>query len=126
MGAMDIPALAPSIVTPFRVTVGITLVNAAISLGFSIHDVVESGWETSLLYASARSLVFLILAIAVSLSRSPAGAVLVAGALAVVQLLDTVIGVIRGDALYIIAPLVLAVLTGASALWLNARIRQAR
>ena len=126
MGAMDIPALAPSVVTPFRVTVGITLVNAAISLGFSIYEVVESGWETSLLYASARSLVFLFLAIAVSLSRWPAGAVLVAGALAVVQLLDTVIGVIRGDALYIVGPLVLAILTGASALWLNSRIRRAR
>ena len=126
MGAMDIPALAPSIVTPFRVTVGITLVNAAISLGFSIYEVVQSDWETSLLYASGRSLVFLFLAIAVSLSRWPAGAVLVAGALAVVQLLDTVIGVVRGDALYIVGPLVLAILTGASALWLNSRIRQAR
>ena len=105
---------------------GITLVNAAISLGFSIYEVVQSDWETSLLYASARSLVFLFLAIAVSLSRWPAGAVLVAGALAVVQLLDTVIGVIRGDALYIVGPLVLAILTGASALWLNSRIRQAR
>ena len=55
MGAMDIPALAPSIVTPFRVTVGITLVNAAISLGFSIYEVVQADGETSLLYASGRS-----------------------------------------------------------------------
>lgn len=126
MGGMDIPALAPSVVTPFRITVGITLVNSVISLGFSIYEVVESGWETSLLYGSARSLVFLFLAIAVSIARWPAGAVLVAGALALVQLLDTVIGVIRGDALYIVGPLVLALLTGAAALWLNARIRQAR
>jgi hypothetical protein len=126
MGAMDIPALAPSVRTPFRVTVGITLVNAAISLGFSIYAVVESGWETDPLYASGRSLVFLFVAIAVSIARWPAGAVLAAGALAVVQLLDTVVGVVRGDALYIAGPLVLALATGAAALWLNSAIRRSR
>ncbi len=123
---MDIPALAPSVRTPFLVTVGITLVNAAISLGFSIYELAESGWETSPLYATARSLVFLFLAIAVSIAKWPSGAVLVAGALALVQLLDTVIGVIRGDALYIVGPLVLALITAGSALWLNSRIRAAR
>jgi hypothetical protein len=70
--------------------------------------------------------VFLFVAIAVSIARWPAGAVLAAGALAVVQLLDTVVGVVRGDALYIAGPLVLALATGAAALWLNSAIRRSR
>jgi len=126
MGAMDIAPLAPSIATPFRVTVGITLVTAFASLGLAIYDLASAGWDESFLYATGRSLVFLFIAIAVSVSRWPAGAVLAAGALAVVELLDTIVGVIRGDALFIVVPLVLAIATGACALWLNRAIRRAR
>jgi len=126
MGAMDIPALAPSVATPFRVTVGITLVTAFAGLGLAIYDLAQSGWDESFLYATGRSLVFLFMAIAVSIARWPAGAVLAAAALAVVELLDVVVGVIRGDALFIVVPLVLSIATGASALWLNSRIRRAR
>ena len=126
MGAMDIAPLAPSIATPFRVTVGITLVTAFASLGLAIYDLAAAGWDESFLYATGRSLVFLFIAIAVSISRWPAGAVLAAAALSVVGLLDTIVGVIRGDALYIVAPLVLALATGAAALWLNRAIRRSR
>lgn len=126
MGAMDIPALAPSVVTPFRVTVGITLVTAFASLGLAIYDLASAGWDESFLYATGRSLVFLFIAIAVSLSRWASGAVLAAAALAAVELLDTIVGIVRGDALFIVVPIVLALATGASALWLNARIRAAR
>ena len=126
MGAMDIPALAPSVAVPFRVTVGITLVTAFAGIGLAIYDLVDSGWDESFLYATGRSLVFLFVAIAVSIARWPAGAVLAAAALAVVDVLDTVVGVIRGDALFIVVPLVLALVTGAAALWLNRAIRRSR
>ncbi|PZQ90739.1 MAG: hypothetical protein DI534_05970 [Leifsonia xyli] len=123
---MDIPALAPSVAVPFRVTVGATLVTAFAGLGLAIYDLVASGWSESFLYATGRSLVFLFIAIAVSIARWPAGAVLAAGAIALVNVLDTVVGVIRGDALFIVAPIVLALVSGAAALWLNAAIRRSR
>lgn len=125
-GAMEIPALAPTVVVPFRVTVGITLVAAFAGLGLAIYDLVASGWTESLLYATGRSLVFLFVAIAVSIARWASGAVLAAAALAVVDVLDTIVGVIRGDALFIVVPIVLAIATGAAALWLNSAIRRSR
>ncbi|MCS0500174.1 hypothetical protein [Protaetiibacter mangrovi] len=123
---MDIPALAPSVVVPFRVTVGVTLVTAFAGLGFAIYELVASGWGESFLYATGRSLVFLFVAIAVSIARSAWGAVLAAAALATVNVIDTVIGVIRADALFIVAPLVLALASAASALWLSREIRRSR
>lgn len=126
MGAMEIPALAPSVVVPFRVTVGVTLVTAFAGIGLATADLVASGWDESFLYATGRSLVFLFIAIAVSIARWASGAVLAAGALAAVELIDTVIGVIRGDVLYIVAPIVLALATGACAFWLSRAIRRSR
>ena len=123
---MEIPALAPTVVVPFRVAVGITLVSAVAGFGLALYDLVASGWEQSLLYATGRSLVFLFLAIAVSIARWAEGAVLVAAALAVVELFDTAVGIFRGDALFIATPLVLALATGAVALWLNGAIRRSR
>ncbi|AYF97295.1 hypothetical protein [Protaetiibacter intestinalis] len=123
---MEIPALAPSVVVPFRVTVGVTLVTAVAGIGLAIYDLVDSGWDTSFLYATGRSLVFLFIAIAVSIARWPAGAVLAAAALALVDVLDTIVGVIRGDALHIVVPLVLAIVTAAAAVWLSRAIRRSR
>src|SRR5690606_13263500 len=97
---------------------------AATALGFAIFDLVASGWSEPLLYATGRSLVFLFIAIAVSIARWASGAVLAAAALAVVELLDAIVGLIRGDVLFIVVPFLLALVTGAAALWLSARIRQ--
>ena len=121
---MDIPPLAPSVRTPFLVTIGITLVNAAVSLAFAIQAAVADHGESIALNGVGRSLVFLFLAIAVSIARTPWGAVLVAGALAVVQAFDAIVGAIAGDPAKTWAPLVLALITGLAALWLAARLRR--
>ena len=82
---------------PFLVTIGITLVNAVVSLAFAIQAAVADHGESIALNGVGRSLVFLFLAIAVGIARTPWGAVLVAGALAVVQAFDAVVGAIAGD-----------------------------
>ncbi len=121
---MDIPPLAPWVRTPFLVTIGITLVNAVVSLAFSIQAAVTDQADTLLLYGTGRSLVFLFLAIAVGVARAPWGAVLVAGALAVVQAFDTIVGAIAGDPVKTWGPLVPALITGLAAVWLASRLRR--
>jgi hypothetical protein len=126
MGAMDIPPLAPAVVAPFRVTIGITLVAAVTGVALASYDLVASGWGASFLSVAGRNLVYLIVVIAVAVARWAAGAVIAAVALAVIDIVDTIAGLIRGETVFIVLPAVLAVAAALAALWLNAAILRSR
>lgn len=106
----------------FWICAGITIVNAAVSAGFSLAALTGGGFDDPLgLYAASRSIALLIVVLAVVVLRSRQGLTAVAFAMGLVQLFDTYVGFRLHDPGKTYGPLFFAIATFAAASMLSAR-----
>jgi ABC-type enterochelin transport system permease subunit len=93
----------------FWIAAFVAILSASISAGFSVANVATQGMgDISALYGVSRSLAILLVALVAAVRRSKLGVATVSLIMTLVQLGDTIVGVLAGDTLKTIGPLILA------------------
>ena len=90
----------------------VTILSSVISAGFSVANVASHGLgDISALYGASRSLPILLVAIVAAVRRSTLGVATVSLIMTLVQLGDTMVGVLAHDTSKTLGPLILALAT---------------
>ena len=95
--------------------------SALISLGFAIAGLVSHGSDPFALYAASRSIALALAVLSLGLWRSKHAMVLLAVTMAIVQALDTIIGMIAADPAKTYGPGALAIIGLITAIVLQRR-----
>ena len=104
----------------FWVCAGVTVVSAAVSLGFSVATLPGSAarGDTSSMYASARSVALALTAVVAIFARSNSFLEAIALAMVIMQAVDAMIGVRLRDRFKTIGPAAISVANAIALIWL--------
>jgi hypothetical protein len=103
----------------FWICAFVTILSSIISAGFAVANVATHGLgDTSALYGASRSIPILLVAIVAAVRRSNLGVATVSLIMTLVQLGDAMVGVLAHDTSKTLGPLILALATAITLVWL--------
>ncbi|WP_350348784.1 hypothetical protein ABIQ69_02290 [Agromyces sp. G08B096] len=103
----------------FWICYAVVVIGAGVSLAYSVSAIAGQGIDDpDALYAGARSVAIVVIALVAPLFRSDDALLAVAAVLTIVQGIDAFVGALQGDLVRTVVPLVLCLVTIVSATFL--------